>query len=210
MLQNRVNPFGTLICTPARGTWLGNRGVLHDRGKVILRPFKHKAWISCELQFKGRKREIMGPNLWTELFFLDEATALAAGHRPCFECRRADAKRFKQAWINGNTNYGFDMKTPISKIDEVLQVERIDAKGNKVTFTSMLKDLPDGTFIALGDEAYLVIHGRLFLWSPFGYTEAEPIPPSARVEVLTPKSIVNALKAEKDLLSRMPFFLNQI
>src|SRR6187402_976555 len=114
MLQNRVDPFGNIFATKTRGTWLGNRGQLHGAGKTILRPFKHKAWIICELRFKGRYREIMSPNLWTELFFLDEATAFAAGHRPCFECRRDDAKRFKQCWIEGNPAHGFTMKTSIN------------------------------------------------------------------------------------------------
>lgn len=196
MLQNRVNPFGELIRTTARGAWLGNRGQLHGKGKVILRPFKHTAWIICELAFKGRKREIMSPNLWTELFFLDEATALAAGHRPCFECRREDAKRFKQAWINGNPQYGFDLKTPISKIDAILQSERIDADHKKVTYTSPLKDLPDGIFIAVANEAYLVSNEHVHLWTPFGYSERKQIMPLTVVTVLTPKSIVNALKAE--------------
>src|SRR5882757_4708468 len=120
MLQNRVDPKGNIFKTSARGAWMGNRGVLHDGGKTILRPFRHKAWIICALQFKGRHRAIMAPNRWTELFFLDEATAFAAGHRPCFECRREDAVRFKAAWLRGNPEYGFDPKITIGKIDEVI------------------------------------------------------------------------------------------
>ena len=192
MLQNRVNPFGELICTTARGAWLGNRGQLHGKGKIILRPFKHTAWIICELAFKGRKREIMSPNLWTELFFLDEATAFAAGHRPCFECRRDDAKRFKQAWINGNPEYGFDLKTPISKIDEVLHAERIDADRKKVTYTSLIENLPDGTSIAIAEDAYLLVKGQLYKWTAFGYIKEIEIEALEIVRVLTPKSIVNA------------------
>ena len=203
MLQNRVNPFGELIFTAARGAWLGNRGQLHGKGKVILRPFKHRAWIICELEFKGRKREIMAPNLWTELFFLDEATALAAGHRPCFECRRADATRFKRAWIKGNPEYGFDLKTSITKIDSVLQAERIDDHFNKVTYTAQLKDLPDGAFIALANEAYLVLDKHIYLWTPFGYSEPQKLAGSTMVMVLTPKSIVNALTVEKRLISHL-------
>lgn len=195
MMQNRVNPFGSIISTSARGSWLGNRGQLHDSGKTILRPFKHKAWISCELQFKGRHREIMAPNLWTELFFLDEATALSAGHRPCFECRREAANRFKNAWLKGNPAYGFEAKTPIAKLDEVLQAERIDAQQQKVTYTSSLTDLPNGTFIAIAKEAYLLTDGVLHRWSPFGYTDVKNISTSTLVEVLTPRSMVNALSA---------------
>lgn len=195
MLQNRVNPFGELIFTSARGAWLGNRGQLHGQGKTILRPFKHKAWISCALQFKGRKREIMSPNLWTELFFLDEVTALAAGHRPCFECRREDAKRFKLAWIKGNPAYGFDMKTSISKIDEILQSERIDANHNKATYTSLVAEVPGGAFITLENEPYLILKEGIHLWTPFGYSGKKEISLSTVVEVLTPLSIVKALKS---------------
>ncbi len=194
-MQNRVNPFGEIFITSARGAWLGNRGQLHGKGKTILRPFKHKAWISCELQFKGRHREIMAPNLWTELFFLDEATAMAAGHRPCFECRRADAKHFKLAWLAGNPAYGFDLKTSIKNIDDVLQRERIDASNQKITFEALFKDLPNGTFITIKKEAYLVADEFIHQWSPVGYFRRKKIPFNAVVEVLTPRSIVNAISA---------------
>ncbi|RYG09348.1 MAG: hypothetical protein EOO07_24020 [Chitinophagaceae bacterium] len=195
MIQNRVNPFGDIIYTPARGTWLGNRGQLHGKGKAILVPFKHKAWIICVLKFKGRRRDIMSPGLWTELFFLDEATALAAGHRPCFECRREDAKRFKVAWLEGNPTYGFNQKTSISKIDEVLQEERIKVGHKKVTFKSDLNELPNGTFITIRRKAYLLVDQLMYLWSPFGYGKGAAIALSTTVDVLTPRSIVNALKA---------------
>ncbi len=194
MLQNRVNPFGDIIATKARGEWLGNRGQLHGTGKTILRPFKHKAWIICLLKFKDRHRVIMASNLWTELFFLDEATALAAGHRPCFECRRAAANLFKIAWLAGNPAYRFDFKTPIGKIDEVLQRERINKEGKKVSFKARLQDLPDGTFIELANEAYLFVKGMIYLWSPFGYLTTKQLELTTKVNVLTPASIVNALK----------------
>ncbi|TKC05739.1 hypothetical protein FA048_17825 [Pedobacter polaris] len=195
MLQNRVDPFGNLITTKARGKWLGNRGQLHGTGKTILRPFKHKAWISCELVFKGRRRVIMSPNLWTELFFLDEATALAAGHRPCFECRRIAANLFKAAWLKGNPEYGFNLKTKIGAIDKILHRERIDEQGKKVTFQATLKDLPTGTFISIDNEAYLVVNDLIYQWSPFGYAAGKQIALSTVVKVLTPKSIMNALKS---------------
>ena len=102
MLQNRVDPFGNLIKTPARGSWLGNRGIIHNHNQEVVRPFKLKAWITCTLEFRGRKRQVMAPDRYTELFFLDEATSFAAGHRPCFECRREDALRFKSYWLKGN------------------------------------------------------------------------------------------------------------
>ena len=195
MLQNRVDPQGNLITTSARGAWLGNRGQLHGNGKTILRPFKHKAWIICLLQFKGRHRQIMAPNLWTELFFLDEATAFAAGHRPCFECRREYAARFKTTWLQGNPQYRFDAKTSINKIDDILQAQRIAADGSKVTYTAPLKSLPDGVFILLDNKPYLVANQHVHQWTPFGYGEAETLSPDTTVEVLTPESIVNAFKA---------------
>src|SRR4051812_28566618 len=167
MLQNRVDPQGNIISTSARGAWLGNRGQLHAKGKTILWPFKHKAWIICVLQFKNRHRQVMSPGLWTELFFLDEATAFAAGHRPCFECRREDANRFKAAWLKGNPGYGFDKKTSINKFDDILQAERIDANNEKVTFEVDINDLPDGTFIQIDNEPYLLANNKIHHWTPF-------------------------------------------
>lgn len=195
MLQNRVDPRGNIISTSARGAWMGNRGVLHDEHKAIRRSFKLKAWITCVLQFKGRHRAVMSPNRWTELFFLDEATALAAGHRPCFECRREDAKRFKSCWLKGNPEYGFDEGTPIGKIDEILHRERIDRKGEKVSYEDRPEDLPDGSFIEWEGRACLVANGRIFPWSPFGYEKEQTLPGAQQVQVLTPKSTVNAFRA---------------
>jgi len=195
MLQNRVDPRGNIISTSARGAWLGNRGQLHGKGNTILRPYKHKAWIICVLQFKGRHRQVMSPGLWTELFFLDEATAFAAGHRPCFECRREDANRFKAAWLKGNPGYGFDKKTSINKFDDILQAERIDTNNEKVTFEADINDLPDGTFVQLDSQAYLVANHLIHRWTPFGYDKTEVFPSSSKVKVLTPKSIVAVFRA---------------
>src|ERR1700744_4822295 len=124
MLQNRVDPLGQLIRTPARGAWIGNRGLLHDEHQRIVRPFKLKAWLICVLQFKGRHRTVMTPRLYTELFFLDEATAFSAGHRPCFECRREAAQLFRACWVRGNPEYNFTPTTSIYEIDSVLHRER--------------------------------------------------------------------------------------
>lgn len=195
MLQNRVDPKGNIIITKARGAWLGNRGQLHGKGTTILRPFKHKAWIICQLQFKGRHREVMAPGLWTELFFLDEATAFSAGHRPCFECRREDANRFKTAWLQGNPEYGFLSKVSINKIDDILQAERIGADNSKVTFEADIDDLPDGVFVEITGEAFLVTGGRIYKWSPEGYDDALPFPAEKQVRVLTPRSVVNAFSS---------------
>lgn len=195
MLQNRVDPQGNIIRTSARGAWMGNRGQLHGKGKEILRPFKLQAWITCLLQFKGWHRQVMSPNLYTELFFLDEATAFAAGHRPCAECRREDYKRFKLYWIEGNPEYGFTEKTSIREIDDVLHAERIDKQGNKVTFEALGKDLPDGTFIQLDNKPYLLMHNQIFMWTPHGYETGQPLPSSPAVTLLTPKSTINAFRA---------------
>lgn len=195
MLQNRVDPFGRIFKTPARGLFMGNRGLLHDKGKSILRPFKLKAWITCKLEFKGWHRPVMAPGKYTELFFLDEATSFAAGHRPCFECRRPDALRFKEAWLSGNPEYGFQAKTSMRLIDDIIHAERFGALQEKITFESGPDSLPDGTFIVIEDEPYLVKEGMLYLWSPFGYGPAIPFPETLKVEVLTPASVVHAFNA---------------
>ncbi|HEY4064313.1 MAG TPA: hypothetical protein VGM30_20550 [Puia sp.] len=195
MLQNRVDPFGAIITTPARGAWTGNRGVLHNAGQQILRPFRLKAWITCRLEFKGRKRKVMSPDRWTELFFLDEATSLAAGHRPCFECRREDATRFKHFWLKGNPGYGFDERTSINEIDKILHNERIDREGSKVTFTKSYTNLPNGAFILYEGLPFLVFDRLLFKWSPFGYEKGGALPHLDKMTVLTPRSIVNTLRA---------------
>ncbi|HEY0741045.1 MAG TPA: hypothetical protein VGD40_06255 [Chryseosolibacter sp.] len=194
MLQNRVDPFGRIITTPARGSWTGNRGVLHNEHKRIVAHYKTQAWIICRLEFKGRKREVMTPGRWTELFFLDEATALAAGHRPCFECRREDAVLFKSCWIAGNPAYNFSMKTAIKEIDSVIHQERIFQK-QKVTYNGIASDLVDGCFVTLEGKAYVVKNGSAHQWTPHGYGEQVKLAAHSRVTILTPRSIVNALRA---------------
>lgn len=195
MLQNRVDPYGNIIKTSARGNWMGNRGILHDENQDLLRPYKLKAWITCVLQFRGRKRTVMSPNRYTELFFFDEATAFAAGHRPCFECRRQDYNRFKSFWLKSNPEYGFDEKTSIQKIDDVLHRERINRDGSKVKHEEDLNSLPDGTFIELDGKPYVIFQEAIYEWSPFGYGEKKPLPEAEKVTVLTPKSFVNTFRA---------------
>jgi hypothetical protein len=153
---------------------MGNRGLLHNERQEIVRSFKLKAWITCVLEFKGRRRKVMTPGLYTELFFLDEATAFAAGHRPCFECRREDALRFKRFWLEGNPEYGFDERTRIAEIDAVLHRERVDRGGQKVLFEEQFSALPNGSFIMLHEEAWLVADGLVYRWSPAGYGAGEP------------------------------------
>jgi hypothetical protein len=195
MLQNRVNPLGQIIKTPERGAWLGNRGVIHNEHKEIVRAFKIKAWITCVLEFRGRHRETMQPDRWTELFFLDEATAFSAGHRPCFQCRYKDHQRFKQFWLKGNPQYGFDMKTPVAKIDNILQTERIAADKSKVTYEANVKALPNGTFVIYDNQPHLLKDEQLYLWSPAGYGEGIPLPDVDKLQVLTPRSFVNMFSA---------------
>lgn len=195
MFQNRVDPSGNFIETPARGAWMGNRGVIHNEHRQIIRPFKHKAWITCALEFKGRKRTVMTPGHWTELFFLDEATAFAAGHRPCFECRKADAKRFKSCWIAGNPAHPFSMKTSINRIDEIIHRERINDEKKKVTYQQASTDIPEGTFLLINDNPFVLSKGRLLRWTPFGYEDGIEMPEDSTLRVLTPHSIVNAFRA---------------
>lgn len=195
MLQNRITPYGEIIKTSARGAWMGNRGILHDEEKNILRPYKLKAWLTCLLQFNGRQRTVMTPNRYTELFFFDEATAFAAGHRPCFECRRQDFVRFKASWLKGNPGYGFDGRVPIQQIDAILHRERINHDGSKVKYEGRIGALPDGTFIEYEGNPYLIADGFTHRWSPSGYAERERLPHTKLVTVLTPRSVVNAFIA---------------
>ncbi|MBO9205426.1 MULTISPECIES: hypothetical protein [Niastella] len=195
MLQNRVDPLGEIIRTPARGAWMGNRGLLHNDQQEIVRPFRLMAWITCVLAFKARKRVVMSPGLYTELFFLDEATAFSAGHRPCKECRREDHLRFKKYWLLGNPDYHFNEKTSIAEIDAVLHRERLGADKSKRTYQSDLDQLPDGTFILLDEMPFLIKGDQLYAWTAAGYDAGIVKPDKMEVTVLTPASIVNTFRA---------------
>ena len=192
--QNRVTPFGEIIATPARGTFIGNRGILHDSDSRIVRPWKTKAWIICLLQFKERKRTVMTPGTYTELFFLDEATALAAGHRPCGECRYADYKCFKSLWIQANRALLESSDPKIQEIDKIVHQERLAPNGSKILFQADLGRLPDGVFVKLpnSEKPYLVLDEYLYPWTPSGYPSKTPRP-SGVVRVITPRSFVNTL-----------------
>lgn len=198
-LQNRVTPFGDLITTPARGTLMGNRGRLHDESRRIVRRVApgYRAWVTCRLEFKGRHRTVMAPGRYTELFFLDEATALAAGHRPCGECRRVDFQRFKTAWLTGNPGRGIKPFVAIAVIDWELHRDRLGPDGRHRSFSAKLGSLPDGVFIMLPDRAepLLVWHSALWPWSPAGYGRPRPGPDHLHVTVVTPRSTVAALAA---------------
>ena len=198
-LQNRVTPEGEIIATPHRGLMMGNRGgCFHLPDRTLgARRWASRQWIACVLEFKGRHREaMMQPNRYTELFFLDEATALAAGHRPCFECRRRDAERFAALWAQ-TRQWPAPARAP--EMDPDLHAERVGAQGRKVTYRAELAGLPDGSFVrldaAVGATANLVEGECLFPWSPAGYRAAEQRPKRRDVEVLTPRSIVAVLSA---------------
>ena len=188
-LQNRVTPTGDIIATPHRGMFTGNRGIIHDpTTRTLMRRWASPAWLVCVCEFRGRRREVMGSRSWTELFFLDEATAFAAGHRPCFFCRRDDAIRFRAAWEQANGAKNIRARD----IDAVLHRERLD-RGNKRLhpLPMPLNELPDGAMVQAGDESYLIVQGRPLQWSMAGYRKAGNAIDSAML--LTPPSMLRAL-----------------
>jgi len=191
-LQNRVTPFGEILAIPERGMFTGNRGIIHDPATRSLLPrrWTTKAWIVCRCDYMGVRREVMGGRSWTELFFLDEATALAAGHRPCFFCRREAAERFQSCWALGNG--GTRPRAP--RMDARLHVERLDGRSKRLhPLPGAVSELPDGAMVAAREVAFLIAGGRAFRWAPAGYESAEPAPADARL--LTPPSTVRALAA---------------
>ena len=193
-LQNRVTPAGEIVSTAARGSMMGNRGgCFHTPDQTLgRRRWASKQWICCRLEFKGRKRAVMQPGLYTELFFLDEITALAAGHRPCFECRRDDALIFAALWAQADGRPG---RATAPEMDEVLHAERLDAAGAKRTDRARLTRLPAGSFFLWGGTSCVLASLRdgvpqCLRWRPEGYAPL-PAPPdeAAEVDVLTPPSI---------------------
>jgi hypothetical protein len=192
-LQNRVGPSGEILAVPARGTFMGNRGgAIHNENREIVRQYASRRWITCLLEFKGRRRTVMSPNRYTELFFLDEAVALAAGHRPCAECRRERFNAFKTAWSRA-----YNLPGPAfvfaNSIDLELHRARIDSRKRKITYRASLDSLPDGCFIRIADGSYLVWGDCLYRWSFEGYEEKRSRPNRMDVEILTPEPIVRCL-----------------
>ncbi|ATU92637.1 hypothetical protein [Phyllobacterium zundukense] len=200
-LQNRVTPFGEIVASPHRGMLMGNRGIIHDptTRTLLKRRWTTRAWIICVCEFKGVRREVMARRSWTELFFFDEAAALAAGHRPCFYCQRQRAKTFQAAWATGNET----ILPSAPAMDMILHGERLDAKGGKRRhrIEGSIADLPDGTMIASGDNAYLVKAGEMHLWSWEGYAPSPT--PANNVSLLTPPATVRALRAGYGPLIRL-------
>jgi hypothetical protein len=191
-LQNRVTPTGDIITTPHRGMFTGNRGIIHDPAtKTLLKKrWSSPAWITCVCEFRGWRRKVMGGRSWTELFFLDEATAFAAGHRPCFFCRRDDANRFRAAWEKGNGITDVRAR----EMDNVLHGERLERGKKRLHSLPMpVAQLPDGAMVQRGEESFLIVQGRALQWSMAGYCGIDGAIENALL--LTPPSTLRALSA---------------
>ena len=186
-LPNRVTPLSELIATPERGLVYGNRGCLHDDSGRIRRRWATRRWIACRLRFKGWHRSpLLQPGKFTELFFLDEATAFAAGHRPCALCRRADYNRFSELWPHDDR--GADA------MDGRLHDERVERRGRRF-HDVRLDELPDGAFVLRDGAPWLVRGDRLLRWTPGGYRDAAPRPRGENAVLVTPPSLVAVLRA---------------
>lgn len=191
-LQNRVTPFGEIVVDPSRGMFFGNRGGrIHGPGqRLTKRRWASRAWICCVLSFKGRQRQLMSPDSYTELFFLDEVTALAAGHRPCFECRRKDALSFFNAYAEARQ---LEHRPSAPELDRVLHASRLDGKAKRLEPAPSEK-LPTGTMVVHETSAWAV-HGELLLkWSFEGYSQCVAKPTGSVFQVITPHPMVEALR----------------
>jgi hypothetical protein len=193
-LQNRVTPAGEIVAHPSRGLLMGNRGCIHGTDRRLgTSRWRTKMWISCVLVWRDVRRDVMPPGRWTALFFLDEATALAAGHRPCGYCRRADHLAFGEAWRIGQQ---LDKRLRACEMDSVMHAERVDRRTRlQRTTPAALRDLPAGSMVMWAGGPALVDGTDLLPWSFAGYGERIAVPASTPVEVLTPPSIVAALRA---------------
>ena len=184
-LRNRVTPLSELVADPARGLVYGNRGCLHDDSGEIRRLYGVKRWIACRLEFRGRlRRPLLQPGRYTELFFLDEATAMAAGHRACAECRRADYVRLTEI-----------LGARADEIDARLHAERL-APGTPTRrlHDAPLDEIPDGAFVLRDDAPWLVLGAQLLRWTPAGYTDRRPRPTREHALLITPPSLVAVLR----------------
>jgi len=191
-LQNRVTPLGELLADPARGLVYGNRGCLHDDAGRIHRAYAGKRWIACRLRFRGWYRSpLMRPGGFTELFFLDEATALAAGHRPCALCRREDYVQLVDTWRNGPAN--------AATIDRRLHEERLDAETRARRFhEAAFDELPDGAFVMLDDASHVLVGANALRWTPSGYVDPKDRPRRGSGLVITPPSLVDLLRIARE------------
>lgn len=190
-LRNRATPLGEIVAVPGRGTLMGNRGILHDARRTVVRDWQVRRWIACQLEFRGRHRSVMTPGSYTELFFLDEAAALADGHRPCAECRHTDFRAFQAAWRAVYPNEA----SSADAIDRKLHGERRIRPFLKRTHIAQVDDLPDGSYVLLDGTARLVWGSAVWAWTPDHYAACAPRPTAVAVTTLTPPSIVRVLQA---------------
>jgi hypothetical protein len=192
-LQNRVLPTGEIVADPRRGLMLGNRGCLHGSGRQLgVSRWRSKLWICCVLDWKGRRRDPMPPGRWTALFFLDEATALAAGHRPCGYCRRTEYMDFALAWQRAR---GLTRRPLAAEMDSQLHAERVDRGRRQRTWLAPVSTLPDGVMIRQDGIVGLLTAGQLRPWSMSGYGDPVPADRTVMAEVLTPPSTVAVIRA---------------
>jgi hypothetical protein len=191
--QNRVTPYGELIAVPDRGLFWGNRGPLLDREGRLARYARGRGWVICVLSFKGRHRRQWRPGHLTELYFLDEATGLAAGHRPCGECRYREYQAFKQAWARAVAPGG--AVPGALEIDARLHASRLVRPGVRRTYQAPLAGLPSGTMVDIDGHPCLMHDGRLLAWAPGGYAERPGGVPRDPVTVITPQVTVAVLAA---------------
>lgn len=198
-LSNRVDPHGRVMATFERGLFLGNRGCIHRADKTLKnRQWALTRWIVCLTEFRGRRRPLMAPGRYTELFFLDEATALAAGHRPCAECRREDLQCFKAAWLRGQPDGPLTAASSLLDLDALLHAERLDDEERQRTFDAALSTLPDGVLVDvpwLFGKTHLWWGGVLLPWSFSGYGDPVRADRERVVRVLTPPSTVKTIAA---------------
>ncbi len=195
-LQNRVTPFGEIVAHPARGLFMGNRGILHgDEQRLGKARWRHPHWVTCVLAHKDWHRDVMQPHAYTELFFLDEVTALAAGHRPCALCRRTAYNGFQGALAKA-----LHRQEPLGaeSLDRMLHQSRVSKNPRRqVRFETMLDDLPDGAVVRSSSEpdvAWVVKGHHLLRWQPRGYDSVQQRPTGVLVEVLTPRPTILALQ----------------
>lgn len=194
-LRNRVTPFSTIESVPQRGLFMGNRGCLHDENRELITDgWRTRTWLICSLSFQGRRRQLMSPHSYTELFFLDEAVALAAGHRPCWLCRRDAYQSFISLWSSAT-----HQPPRAALLDDTLHRERVPPIRHKHHYhQARLSTLPDGTFVVLPEQPtlpWLKLNRSLLAWSHAGYTHAILQPSTSTVSVLTPSSTLLALRA---------------
>ena len=193
-LQNRVTPFSKIEAVPERGMFIGNRGCIHNDDHTLHKqPWATQRWIVCMLEYKGIRRKLMQPRRWTELFFLDEAVAFSAGHRPCALCRYQDYRSFIDRWSQASGS-----PARADDLDAALHQERLGRIRGEAAWPVLVGDLPDGAFVRRPerqDSAWLKLNGHLLEWSHAGYVRAEHVPETAMVDLLTPPSTITVLRA---------------